>query len=126
MSWENRLKELQDILIPFGISGSLSIVRAIFVPQEGSSWDKFLKLLGSMLFGGMVGVLIKHTETGGFAYKYVDYIVAASTLAANEIVTTWVKKGFNVIFTILEKKFTGTASKDSKSNTESEQKKDGE
>lgn len=105
-------KELVDgALISLGIAGSASVVRAIFVPQEGTAWDKFLKFSGSVLFGAMVGILIRHTETSGFMLKYVDYIVAGATLAANEIVTTWVKRTVNVVIVYFENRLKTTEPK---------------
>ena len=85
-----------------GIAGGVSIVRSIFVPQEGSAWDKFLKFSGSVIFGAMVGVIIRHTETGGWLLRYVDYIVAVSTLLANEIVTSLVKKSVTLAWDYID------------------------
>lgn len=102
---------IDSALISLGIAGSASVVRSIFVPQEGSAWDKFLKFFGSVLFGAMVGILIRHTETGGYLLKYVDYIVAGATLAANEIVTTWVRRTVNVFIVFIETKFKTAESK---------------
>ena len=106
------LKEFFDgALISLGIAGSASVVRSIFVPQEGSAWDKFLKFSGSVLFGAMVGILIRHTGTSGLLLKYVDYIVAGATLAANEIVTTWVKRTVNVVIVFFETKLKASETK---------------
>lgn len=102
-------KELiNSILIPLGISGGASVVRAIFVPQEGSAWDKFLKISGSMLFGAGIGALIRHTETSGWLLRNVDYIIAVSALVANEIVTGLVKKLVAFAITYVENKFIKT------------------
>ena len=93
---------IDNVLISLGIAGGASVVRSIFVPQEGSAWDKFLKFGGSVIFGAMVGVLIRHTETDGFLLKYVDYIIAASTLLANEIVTSLVKRGISRVWDYID------------------------
>lgn len=93
---------IDNVLISLGIAGGASVVRSIFVPAEGSAWDKFLKFGGSVIFGAMIGVLIRHTETEGILLKYVDYIIAASTLLANEIVTTLVKKGISKAWDYLD------------------------
>lgn len=105
------LKELSDALLSAGVATGASIIRVIFVPQEGSAWDKGLKFLGSILFGSMVGILIRHTETQGFLFKYVDYIVAATTLTANEIITTWVRRTINIVIVYFENKLTSAAKK---------------
>lgn len=109
------LKEMTDaLLISLGVATGASIVRVIFVPQEGSAWDKVLKFSGSILFGSMVGVLIRHTETQGFLFKYVDYIVAATTLTANEIITTWVRRTINIVIVYFENKLTSTKKEEDK------------
>jgi len=96
-------KEFIDgCLVSLGIAGGASVVRAIFVPQEGSAWDKFIKFFGSVIFGAMVGVIIRHTETQGFLLQYVDYIVAISTLLANEIITSLVKKSVSLAWDYIE------------------------
>ncbi len=109
----NEFKDFIDkVILSGGISGSASIVRAIFVPAEGSSWSKFLKIVGSMLFGGMISLVIRCGDPNSFAYRYVDYLTIGITLAASEIVTIWVRRTISVVIVFIESKLVPNSKKD--------------
>lgn len=99
---ENFFSQFKNIFIQlFGylaIATMLSIVKILFIKEDGSIWSKVQKFTASIIFSVIVGFILDGFNIGT-NMKYA--VVGAATLIADKLILFWVEDGLSYVKTFL-------------------------